>query len=310
VLLQTQVGFVADCVGSEVQDAVAKLRTGEILLLENTRFHPEETANDPDFAAELASIGDVFVNDAFGSAHRAHASTEGVAHYLPAVAGFLMEKELNYLGAVLAEPERPFVAIIGGAKISDKIGVLKNLLERSDRLLIGGAMANTFLAAEGLDMGDSLVDDGALPFAAELRTQAGDQIVLPVDLVVANSFSEDAASKVVAIGEVPPGWRAMDIGQKTVERFRTALAGAKLVVWNGPMGVFEFKPFANGTVKLAEAVADSGAKTIVGGGDSAAAVKLAGVDDRISHVSTGGGASLKLLEGKSLPGVAILEERG
>jgi len=308
-LLDQPVAFVADCIGTDVQAAVERLKLGEVLLLENTRFYPQERANDPDFAADLASLADLFVNDAFGSAHRAHASTAGVAHHLPAVAGFLMEKELNYLGAALEEPERPFVAILGGAKILDKIGVVERLLEQSDRLLIGGAMANTFLAASGLDMAESLVEEESFETARGLLERAGDRLLLPTDLVVADSFAADAMKKVVAVNAVPAGWRAMDMGPETIINFKRALQGARLVVWNGPMGVFEFAPFAAGTNALAEAVAACDCKTIIGGGDSAAAVRKAGLVDQISHVSTGGGASLEFLEGKSLPGVTVLIDR-
>jgi phosphoglycerate kinase len=305
-LLGQQVGFVEDCIGSEVRKAVDKLQAGEIIVLENTRFHPEEKANDPDFAAELASFADIFVNDAFGSAHRAHASTEGVAHNLPAVAGFLMEKELNYLGAALEDPKHPFIAILGGAKISDKIGVVERLLDQADKLLIGGAMANTFFAAAGNNMADSLVEEQSLVIAKDLLEKGGRRLMLPVDLVVADAFSEDAKIQTVMPNAVPEGWRAMDIGPKTVKKFGEALKGAQLVVWNGPMGVFEFDPFATGTKALAKTVAECEGTTIVGGGDSAAAIRQAGLTDQIDHVSTGGGASLELLEGKTLPGVDVL----
>jgi phosphoglycerate kinase len=308
-LLGQPVGFVAECVGPEAQSAAEKLQAGEILMLENTRFHPEETANDPRFAAELASLADLFVNDAFGSAHRAHASTEGVAHYLPAIAGFLMEKELTYLGAALEKPEHPYVAILGGAKISDKIGVVERLLDQADQLLIGGAMANTFLAAAGNDMAVSLVEKESIELANDLIKNAGKRLMLPVDLVVADAFSEDAETQIVTPDAVPNGWRAMDIGPKTVEKFSDVVRDARLVVWNGPMGVFEFGPFAAGTKALAEAVAKCEGTTIVGGGDSAAAIRQAGLMDQIDHVSTGGGASLELIEGKKLPGVEILLDR-
>lgn len=308
-LLERSVGFVADCVGPEVRDAVKELAPGELLLLENTRFHPQERANDPDFAAELASLGDVFVNDAFGSAHRAHASTEGVAHHIPAVAGFLMEKELIYLGRALEEPAHPFIAILGGVKILDKIGVVERLLSLADRLLIGGAMASTFLTAGGYDLAESLVERQALEIASELIRRAGDDILLPVDLVAADAFAADAGKKVVLVSDFPPGWRAMDIGPETIASFKQALEGARLIVWNGPMGVFEFTPFATGTTAVAKAVAECGAMTIVGGGDSAAAVRQAGLADQIDHVSTGGGASLEFIEGKKLPGVEALIDR-
>jgi phosphoglycerate kinase len=308
-LIGQTVSFSDDSIGPNARQAAKELQPGDLLLLENTRFHPEETANAPEFAAKLASLGDLFVNDAFGSAHRAHASTEGVAHYLPAVAGFLMEKELNFLGKALEDPEHPFIALLGGAKISDKIGVVDRLLEKADRLLIGGGMANTFLAAMGFDLAESLVEKDAVETARGLLTRAGDRLLLPQDLVVGETFSADAEAKIVDLDAVPAGWRAMDIGPETVVSFAQALQGARLVVWNGPMGVFEFAPFAAGTRAVAEAVAACGGTTIVGGGDSAAAVKQAGLADRISHVSTGGGASLEFLEGKTLPGVAILDDR-
>jgi phosphoglycerate kinase len=290
-LIGQTVSFSEDCIGPNARRAAKELQPGDLLLLENTRFHPEETANAPEFA------------------HRAHASNEGVAHYLPAVAGFLMEKELNFLGKALEDPEHPFIALLGGAKISDKIGVVDRLLEKADRLLIGGGMANTFLAAMGFDLAESLVEKDAVETARGLLTRAGDRLLLPKDLVVGETFSADATPKVVDLDAVPAGWRAMDIGPETVVSFAQALQGARLVVWNGPMGVFEFAPFAAGTRAVAEAVAACGGTTIVGGGDSAAAVKQAGLADRISHVSTGGGASLEFLEGKTLPGVAILDDR-
>jgi phosphoglycerate kinase len=278
--------------------------------LENTRFHPEETENDPAFAAQLATLADLYVNDAFGSAHRAHASTEGVAHHLPAVAGFLMEKELEFLGSALANPRRPFVAILGGAKISDKIGVVENLLGQVDRLLIGGGMANTFLKADGYGVAESLVEDGSLETARSLIERAGSKLVLPVDVTVADRFDADAFSQVVPVAEVPPGWRILDLGPRTLELFREQLEGAHTVVWNGPMGVFEFPKFAQGTEAVARMLAAlPDATTIIGGGDSAAAVKQASLADDISHISTGGGASLEFLEGKTLPGVAALLDR-
>jgi phosphoglycerate kinase len=308
-LIGSPVAFIEACIGPEVRAAVDALKPGELLLLENTRFYPEERANDGVFARELASLADVFVNDAFGSAHRAHASTEGVAHHLPAVAGFLMEKELNYLGAALEDPAHPFIAILGGAKISDKIGVVKRLLEIADSLLVGGGMANTFLAAQGNDLAESLVEADVLETARELLKQAGDRLLLPSDVVIADAFAADAASKVVPVDAVPAGWRALDIGPDTIARFKQALVGAQLVVWNGPMGVFEFERFAVGTHAIAEAMAACGGTTIIGGGDSAAAVRQAGLVDKISHVSTGGGASLEFLEGAVLPGVAVLQDR-
>ncbi len=309
-LLGREVNFLPDCVGPEVEAAVAAMKPGDVVLLENTRFHPEEEKNDPEFARKLAALGDLFVNDAFGSAHRAHASTEGVAHYLPAVAGFLMEKELNVLGKLLEAPEHPFVAILGGAKISDKIGVIRNLLTRVDGLLIGGGMANTFLKAQGYEIGESLVEDESVPLAKELLESAAGLIHLPVDAVVADRFAADAESKVVGVDQVPEGWRILDIGPATVAHFANRLSGAKTVFWNGPMGVFEFPKFAEGTFAIARALADlKDAVTIIGGGDSVAAVKESGLADRMTHISTGGGASLELLEGKTLPGVAALEDK-
>jgi phosphoglycerate kinase len=296
-------------VGPKAEEAATALKPGELLVLENTRFEPGETKNDPALAAGLARLGTLFVNDAFGSAHRAHASTEGVAHHLPAVAGFLMEKELTYLGKAMAATEHPFVAILGGAKISDKIGVVESLLRRADRLLVGGGMGNTFLAARGVEMGDSLVEAEALATARKVLETAGDRLLLPRDVVAADAFSAEAARKTISLGGVQPGWRAMDIGPATIRSFTEALASARLVVWNGPMGVFEMAPFAEGTFAIARALAAGSATTIVGGGDSAAAVTQAGLADRITHVSTGGGATLELLEGKDLPGVAALQDR-
>jgi len=308
-LLELPVSFIGDCVGPEVKEAAASLEFSKVLLLENTRFHPEETKNDPGFAAELASLGDIYVNDAFGTAHRAHASSEGVAHHVPAVAGFLMERELTFLGKVLSNPEHPFVAILGGAKVSDKIGVVTSLLARADTLLIGGGMANTFLKAKGLDLGESLVEDESLQVASEILEQAGDNLLLPIDAAIADAFSEDADREIVPVDKVPDGWRILDIGPETVQKFSSVLSDARLVVWNGPMGVFEFDSFARGTYAVAQAIADSDAVSIVGGGDSAAAISKAGLTDRITHVSTGGGASLEFLEGKELPGVAALQDK-
>ena len=308
-LLSTKVEFAQDCIGPEATEKIESLGAGEVLLLENTRYHAGEKANDPAFAQQLANLAELYVNDAFGSAHRAHASTVGVAHLLPAYAGFLMEKELQYLGEALAQPAHPFVAILGGAKISDKIGVVKRLLGMADTLLIGGGMANTFLASSGFDMAESLVEQDALETAKELLADAEGRLIVPLDLVVADAFTHDAQHRVVSVDEVPSGWRALDIGPKTIRRFETVLEDAQLVVWNGPMGVFEFEPFAKGTFAIAAAVANSQATSIVGGGDSAAAIRRAGLTDQISHVSTGGGASLEFLEGKTLPGVAALLDR-
>jgi phosphoglycerate kinase len=311
-LLGQPVAKTDDCVGPAVQAAVAAMQPGEVLLLENLRFHPEEEANDPVFARQLAALADLYVNDAFGTAHRAHASTEGVAHYLPAVAGFLMEKEIDYLSRALENPARPFDAIIGGAKVSDKIAVLENLLGKVDALLIGGGMANTFLKAQGHEVGQSLVEDDKLDVARSLLAQAQARhvrLLLPVDVVVADKFAADAAWKTVPVTAVPADWRILDVGPKTVELFANELKAAQTVVWNGPLGVFEFPAFAQGTIALAKALAASRATTIIGGGDSAAAVERAGVADRITHISTGGGASLEFLEGQTLPGVAALLDK-
>ncbi len=317
-LLGRPVRKLDDSVGPQVEAAVGEARPGDLLLLENTRFHPGETKNDPEYARQLAALAELYVNDAFGSAHRAHASTEGVAHYLPAVAGFLMEKEIEFLGGALSAPRRPFVAILGGAKISDKIGVVQNLLGQVDALLIGGGMANTFLKAQGYDMGESLVEDGSLEVARELlaassmrhRGQAGDRLVLPADAVVADRFDAEASSQVVPVGDVPSGWRILDVGPHTLELFGERLKGARTVIWNGPMGVFEFPKFARGTEAVAQMLAAlPDAVTIVGGGDSVAAIQNAGLAGQMSHISTGGGASLEFLEGKTLPGVAALLDK-
>jgi phosphoglycerate kinase len=309
-LLGKPVAFAEDCIGPVAEKAAKALKPGEVLLLENTRFHPEEEKNNPEMAKQLAALADLYVNDAFGSAHRAHASTEGVAHHLPAVSGFLMEKELAYLGRALADPERPFLAIMGGAKISDKIAVIQNLLTKVDSLLIGGGMANTFFKAQGLAVGDSLVEAEALDTASELLKSAGDKLVLPVDCVIADRFDAEAQSKVVPVDQVPDGWRILDIGPATVAHFSNRLAAAKTVVWNGPMGVFEFPRFAEGTFAVARVLAGlKGATTIIGGGDSAAAVEQSGLAAKMSHISTGGGASLEFLEGKQLPGVVALLDK-
>jgi phosphoglycerate kinase len=306
-LLDRPVNKLDECVGPEVEAAVQAAKPGDVILLENTRFHPEERQNDPAFAAKLAALADLYVNDAFGTAHRAHASTEGVAQYLPAVAGFLMEKELEFLGSALISPERPYIAILGGAKISDKIGVIENLLGQVDALLIGGGMANTFLKADGYDVADSLAEEGSLDTAHGLLERAGNKLVLPVDVTVADRFDAEAFSQVVSVSGVPPRWRILDIGPRTLELFQERLAGARTVVWNGPMGVFEFPKFAMGTEAVARMLAAlPDATTIIGGGDSAAAVKRTGLAGKMSHISTGGGASLEFLEGKTLPGVAAL----
>lgn len=308
-LLDQKVHFAEDCVGSAAEGAVEALKTGEILVLENTRFHPEEKANDAEFAKKLTGLADLYVNDAFGSAHRAHASTEGVANHLPAVAGFLMEAEVKNLSRAVENPEQPYVAILGGAKISDKIDVVRSFLDRSDTLLVGGGMANTFLAARGYQMWDSLVEVDALDTAREILQGSGEDMLLPTDLVVADDFSAEADHKVVDVAEIPEGWQALDIGPETVETFRQVISTAKMVVWNGPMGVFELEPFAKGTNEIAQAVALVDGFTVIGGGDSASAVNKAGLAESMSHVSTGGGASLAFLEGKMLPGLAALDDR-
>jgi phosphoglycerate kinase len=305
-LLEKPVQMAPDCVGPEVEKMEKALAPGGILMLENTRFHPEEEKNDLELAKKMAVLGDVFVNDAFGSAHRAHSSTEGVAHFLPAVSGFLMEQELEYLGRATANPEHPYIAILGGAKISDKILVVENLLAKCDKLIIGGGMANTFLSAKGLNMQDSLVESGSLETAKAILEKSGSRIVLPADAVIADKFEAGATSKTVDADKIPAGWRMMDVGPRTLELYKETLKDAKLIVWNGPVGVFEMPKFAEGTFALAKMLADSGAITVIGGGDSASAVKKAGVAKQMTHVSTGGGASLEFLEGKELPGVAAL----
>lgn len=310
-LLGRPVKKLDDCVGSEVEAACQAMQPGEVILLENTRFYKEEEKNEPVFAAKLAALGDVYVNDAFGSAHRAHASTEGVTKTLrPAVAGFLMEKELEYLGRALADPEQPFLAIMGGAKISDKIAVIENLLSKVDSLLIGGGMANTFFVAQGHNVGKSLVEAEAVDTAKKLLAEHADKLVLPVDCIVATEFKADAEAKVAPVDEVPADWMILDIGPATIAHFSNRLAAAKTVVWNGPMGVFEFPRFAEGTFAIAKALAGlKGATTIIGGGDSAAAAEQSGLADQMSHISTGGGASLEFLEGIELPGVAALDDK-
>jgi phosphoglycerate kinase len=308
-LLQRKVFFAKDCVGPEAEGVVAELKPGEVALLENTRFHPEEEKNDLAFAQRMAVLAKLYVNDAFGSAHRAHASTEGVAHFLPGVAGFLMEKEIEFLDKAANNPDHPYVAILGGAKISDKIGVITNLLKKVDKLLIGGGMANTFLKAKGLAVGDSLVEETSVEIAKSIMLDAGEKLLLPDDVVIADKFDAQAQYKTVAANAVPDGWRILDIGPATVKKYSAALKGSKLVVWNGPMGVFEFPNFAKGTRDLAQAVAGCGATTVVGGGDSVAAITEAGLANKITHISTGGGASLEFLEGKVLPGIAILQDK-
>lgn len=308
-LVDAAVKFAEDCRGEIAKTAAADLKAGEVLVLENTRFYPEETKNGVEMSKDLASLADLFVNDAFGSAHRAHSSTAGIADYLPAAAGFLMEKEIKYLGNAIADPVRPFVAILGGAKISDKIGVIENLLKTADKILIGGGMANTFLKAQGYEMADSLVEAEVLDTAKDLLSRAEDKIVLPVDMVLANAFDADAEMRMAALGDVPAGWRMLDVGPLTVEQFSDVIMSAGTVVWNGPMGVFEFPRFAEGTFCVARAVANSDAISIIGGGDSVSAINQSGLSDKITHISTGGGASLEMLEGLELPGLAVLNNK-
>lgn len=311
-LLGKKVKFAAECVGPVAEAAAQALQPGEVLMLENLRFHSEEEKNDPLFAKGLAALADIAVNDAFGVSHRAHASVEGITKFLPAVAGFLMEKELDFLGRAVTNPERPYVAIIGGAKVSDKIGVIANLLTKVDALLIGGGMANTFIAAQGFSVGKSLVEPDKIPLAKDLIAQAktsGVKLLLPSDVVVAEKFAADAANRVVAVDAIGPEEMALDIGPASSAAFAEALANAKTIVWNGPMGVFEMDAFAKGTEFVAQAVAHSQAVSIVGGGDSVAALEKVGLADQITHISTGGGASLEFLEGKVLPGVAALADK-
>ena len=314
-LLGKDVTKCDDCIGDEVATKVAQLQNGQVLLLENVRFHAEEEKNAPEFAQQLAANADFYVNDAFGTAHRAHASTEGVTHYLsPSVAGYLIEKELQYLQSAIENPQRPLAAIIGGSKVSSKIGVIETLLEKCDKLIIGGGMIFTFYKARGLSVGKSLVEEDKLELAKSLEAKAkekGVQLLLPTDVVVADNFAPDANSQTVSIDSIPDGWMGLDIGPDSVKAFQEALADCKSVIWNGPMGVFEFDKFAVGTEAIARTLADigkNGATTIIGGGDSVAAVEKVGLADQMSHISTGGGASLELLEGKTLPGIAALDE--
>ena len=312
LLPDTKIRSAKDTIGESAKAAIAEMQEGEIVLLENVRFYKEETDNDPAFAKQLASLAEIYVSDAFGTVHRAHASTAGVAAYLPAVAGFLIGKELGVMGAALEHPERPFVAILGGAKVADKIGVITNLLSKCDSLIIGGGMAYTFLKAKGYEIGDSLLDADSIDLAKSLMQQAADKgvnLLLPVDNVVADRFDAEADHKVVKSSEIPAGWQGMDIGPETVKLFSETIVNAKTVIWNGPMGVFEFPAFAEGTKKVAEACAACKGTTIIGGGDSASAVRKLGFADKMTHISTGGGASLEFLEGKVLPGVAVLNDK-
>lgn len=307
-LLGKPVNLAPDCVGPTAKAAVEGLGAGEVLLLENVRFHPEEEKNDPAFATELAALAELYVNDAFGTAHRAHASTEGVAHILPGVSGFLIEKELKYLGEALGNPGRPFVGILGGAKVKDKITVIDELLPKVDHLIIGGGMAFTFLKAKGYEIGKSLLDESNIEYAAKVLAESGDKILLPTDTVITTELTDTATTQVVASDAIPADHMGADIGPATLARFREVILAAKTVLWNGPMGVFEMTPFEAGTRGVAQAMADSEAITIVGGGDSAAAVDQFGLSDQMTHVSTGGGASLEFLEGKVLPGIAALQD--
>ncbi len=311
-LLGQEVLMAKDVIGESAKSLASSLKEGQVMLLENVRFHKEETDNDPEFAKELASMAEVFVNDAFGTAHRAHASTEGVSHYLPSVSGFLIEKELKFLGDALNNPERPFVAILGGAKVSDKIGVIDSLLEKVDTLMIGGGMAYTFFKAQGYGVGNSLCEPDKCELALSLMEKAknkGVKLILPVDTKIGKEFKPDTESKTVAWTEIPDGWEGFDIGEKTIEMFKNELKNAKTVIWNGPVGLFEFDQFAVGTNSIAKALAELDATTIIGGGDSAAAVEKAGLADKMTHISTGGGASLEFLEGKKLPGIECLMDK-
>ncbi len=308
-LIDAPVDFVEDCIGPNVERSVANLNIGQILVLENTRFHKGEKNNDPEFARQLAALAEIFVNDAFGTAHRAHASNVGVTGYLPAVAGFLLEKEIKYLGQAIESPKRPFVAILGGAKVSDKIGVIRNLFGKADQILVGGGMANTFIKAQGYPIGDSLVENDALDTARQLLAEGGDYLRLPVDVVLGDAFDANAESQVLSMDAIPEGWRILDIGPDTIADYSKAISEAGMVVWNGPMGVFEYPKFARGTFALADAMAKSEAVSIIGGGDSIAAIQLSGLAKQIDHISTGGGASLQMLEGRSLPGLAALEDK-
>ncbi len=312
LLPDTRVEFAHDVIGPDAQEKASSLKDGEVLLLENVRFHKEETDNDEEFAKKLASFADIFVSDAFGSVHRAHASTAGVAKFLPAAAGFLIEKELRFLYGALENPKRPFVAIMGGAKVADKIGVIRNLLKKCDAILIGGGMAYTFFKALGYEIGNSLLDNDSVGLAADLMKEAeerGVKMLLPVDTVAAKEYSADAEHKTVPSDSIPAGWEGLDIGVKTQEVYAREIISAKTVVWNGPMGVFEFPAFENGTAAVALACAACKGVTIIGGGDSAAAVKKLGLAEKITHVSTGGGASLELLEGRELPGITVLNDK-
>ncbi|MBO8173291.1 MAG: phosphoglycerate kinase [Bacillaceae bacterium] len=311
-LLNKPVQKMDEAVGENVEKAVAAMQDGDIVLLENVRFYPGEKKNDPDLAKQFAGLADIYCNDAFGTAHRAHASTAGVAEYLPSVAGLLMEKELEALGNALENPQRPFTAIIGGAKVKDKIDVIANLLNKVDNLIVGGGLANTFVKAQGYEVGASLMEEEKVETARSFMEQAkanGVNFMIPLDFVVADRFAEDAESKVVDADSIPEGWMALDIGPKTVEAYKKVIADSRMIFWNGPMGVFEMEPFSRGTTEIARSMTTVDGTTIIGGGDSVSAVEKAGVTDKISHISTGGGASLELMEGKELPGIAVLADR-
>lgn len=311
-LLEKNVTVLNDCVGEEVKKTVSAMKPGDVALLENLRFHAEEEKNDPNFAKELASLGDVFVNDAFGTAHRAHASTEGVTKYLPSVAGFLIEKEITYLGKALQSPAKPFVSILGGAKVSDKIGIVENLMDKVDALVIGGAMAYTFLKVQGFNTGNSKLEKEKLGLAKEILEKAKAKkiaIVLPQDHTIADKFDAAAQTKVTTDANIPEGWMGLDIGPKTIKNFKEVLSKAKTIVWNGPLGVCEMKPFEKGSKEIANFIANLSATTIIGGGDTAAAIAQFGLENKMSHISTGGGASLEFLEGKALPGIVALKDK-
>lgn len=311
-LLGKEVTKVDEAIGDSLKQRIDQMNDGDVLLLENVRFYPGEEKNDSELAKAFAELAEIFVNDAFGAAHRAHASTEGIAKYLPAVAGFLMQKELKILGNSLSNPERPFTAIIGGAKVKDKIGVIENLLEKVDNLIIGGGLAYTFIKSQGYDIGKSLLEEDKIELAKSFIDKAKKnnvRFLMPIDVVIADEFSESANTKVVGLSEIPSDWQSLDIGPKTVELYKQVINDSKIVIWNGPMGVFEMDKFANGTNGIAEAMAETNATTIIGGGDSAAAIEKVGLADKMTHISTGGGASLEFIEGKDLPGVVALNDK-
>jgi len=308
-LLGKHVPLLPDCIGDDVKNLVDMAQPGDVLLLENVRFHPEEEKNDPEFAAKLASLAEIYVNDAFGTAHRAHASTEGVAHILPGVAGFLIQKEIEYLGQAVESPKKPFIAIMGGSKVKDKIALIDNLLPKVDRILVGGGMVFTFLKAQGFEIGKSLLDASSLEYAQRLLTEHSDKIVLPVDIVISETLSPDAQTSIVSVDQIPEGFIGADIGPASQTLFAEIIKDSGTALWNGPMGVFEMLPFEAGTRAVAQAIADGDCLSIVGGGDSAAAVEKFGLAEAMSHVSTGGGASLEFLEGKELPGIAALQDK-